>query len=89
MMAKKKATTKKSKSTPKIKGPTDAAAFVDFLHKDRKTRLILKKGWDAVIKEGKRKGFKFTKQQLHDHLKEKFNVTKLPNEDEPDTCFCI
>jgi hypothetical protein len=88
-MATKKKAAKKAKPAPKITGPRDAGAFVDFLHKDRKTRLILKKGWDAVIKEGKKKGFKFTKQQLHDHLKEKFNVTSLPNEDEPDTCFCI
>lgn len=80
----KKTATKKSKEPKK-----DAAAFVDFIHKDKKTRMKLKKGWDEVIKEGKKQGYKFTKQELHDHLKKKYNVTRLPNEDEPDTCLCV
>lgn len=67
----------------------DAAAFVDHLHKDKKLRAILKKGWDDVIAQGKKKGFKFSKQELHNHLKKKYNVTSMPEEDEPDTCLCI
>ena len=71
------------------KSKKDAAAFVDFIHKNKQIRAKLKQGWDRVIQEGKKKGFKFTKQELHTHLKKKYNVKKLPKEDEPDTCICI
>jgi archaeosine-15-forming tRNA-guanine transglycosylase len=84
-MAKKASSSKSAASTSR----NDAAAFVDHIHKDKKMRAVLKKGWDEVVKAGKKKGFKFTKQQLHDHLKKKYNVTSLPEQDEPDTCVCI
>ena len=83
-MAKKKAPAKKSTGSKK-----DAAAFVDFIHKDKKMRSHLKKGWDAVIQEGKKQGYKFTKTELREHLKKRYNVSALPNEDEPDTCICV
>jgi hypothetical protein len=83
-MAKKKSAPKKSAAPKK-----DAAAFVDFVHGNKKVRMKLKKGWDEVIKEGKKQGYKFTKQELHDHMKKKYNVVGLPKEDEPDTCICI
>ncbi len=83
-MAQKATASKKSKGSK-----NDVAAFVDFIHKNKQVRTKLKKGWDEVIKEGKKRGYKFTKQQLHDHLKKKYKVKSLPNEDEPDTCICI
>jgi hypothetical protein len=67
----------------------DVAAFVHHIHTNRAFRMKLKKGWDEIIKEGKKQGFKFTKQELHNHLKKKYNVKSLPSEDEPDTCICI
>jgi hypothetical protein len=91
----KKATTRKAtaKTTAKKKTAAttskDAAAFVDHLHENAELRSILKKGWEEVIRRGKKKGFKFTKQQLHDQLKNKYNVTSMPEDDEPDTCLCI
>jgi hypothetical protein len=95
-MAKKATTSKKSSpaKTPKksaagTTGKKDAAAFVDHLHKNAEMRAVLKKGWDDVIRAGKKKGFNFTKQELHDHLKKRYNVTSLNEEDEPDTCLCI
>ena len=84
-MPAKKATAKKS---PKSSGK-DAAGFVDLIHKDKKFRANLKKGWDATIKEGKKRGFKFTKQELHDHLKKKYGVSATHEEDDPDTCICV
>jgi hypothetical protein len=80
-MPTKKAATGKSKK--------DVRAFVDHLHKDKKMRSILKKGWDEVIQAGKKQGFSFTKQELHDHLKDRYNVTSVNEGDEPDTCVCI
>jgi hypothetical protein len=67
----------------------DAAAFVDHLHANKEMRAILKKGWDDVVRAGKKKGFTFTRQELHDHLKKRYKVTSLNEEDEPDTCVCI
>ncbi|MCI0411854.1 hypothetical protein L0222_03520 [bacterium] len=84
-----KAKASKSKKSKGTKSGKDVAAFVDHLHKDKKARAILKKGWDDVVKAGKKKGFKFTKQELHDHLKKRYNVKSLNEGDEPDTCVCI
>jgi hypothetical protein len=81
--------TAKKKSSAGARSKNDAAAFVDHLHTNKKMRAVLKKGWDDVIQAGKKKGFNFTKQQLHDHLKKRFNVTSLNEKDEPDTCLCI
>jgi hypothetical protein len=84
-MTTKKATAKKSAPA----SGKDAAAFVDLIHKDKKFRSTLKKGWDEAIREGKKRGFKFTKQELHNHLKKRYGVKSLPKEDEPDTCICV
>jgi hypothetical protein len=59
------------------------------LHKDRNLRSKIRKGWEAVIKGGKKQGFVFTRQELLDHLKKKYKIKKLPKGDEPDTCICI
>jgi hypothetical protein len=87
-MAKKKSSASKSK-----KGSTgskkDVQAFVDYIHTDKKMRGTVKKGWDAVIQAGKKQGYKFTKQDLHNHLKKKYGVTSSQEGDEPDTCICI
>jgi hypothetical protein len=75
----------KKKSTEK----KDAKAFIDHLIKDRGMRAKLRKGWDDVIKAGKKKGYKFTRQELRSHFKKRYNVGNLMRDDEPDTCFCI
>lgn len=83
-----KASTKK-KSARGTKEKKDAKAFVDHLVKDRGMRAKLKKGWEDVIRAGKKKGFKFTRQELRSHFKKRYGVGKLMKEDEPDTCVCI
>lgn len=92
-MAKKKAIAKKPASSKAKKStqakPKDAQAFVDLIHNDRKMRARLKKGWDEVIQEGKKQGYKFTKQELHDHMKKRYGVTSMQEGDDPDTCICI
>jgi predicted ribosomally synthesized peptide with nif11-like leader len=75
----------KKKSTEK----KDAKAFVDHLVKDRVLRSKLKKGWNDVIAAGKKKGYKFTREELRSHFKKRYGVGKLMKEDEPDTCICI
>jgi hypothetical protein len=85
----KRSTSSTSKKSTGTKSEKDVRAFVDHLHKDKKARAILKKGWDEVVRSGKKQGFKFTKQELHDHLKKRYKVTSLPHGDEPDTCVCI
>lgn len=90
MPTKKKAgKTSKSKKGTASSTKKDAKGFVDHIHEDRGMRAILKKGWDQAIREGKKRGFKFTKQELHDHLKKRYKVKSLPKGDEPDTCVCI
>lgn len=93
-MAKKsaKSATKKAakkSTTAKSTSGKDAAAFVDHLHQDKKLRTRLKKGWDEVIAAGRKKGFNFTRKELYDHLKKRYGLTSMPEEDEPDTCICI
>lgn len=85
-MPTKSAKTKK-KSTAGAK--KDVTAFVDLLHKDKNLRSKIRKGWNDVIKSGKKKGYKFTMAELRDHLKKKYKLKKLPSGDEPDTCICI
>lgn len=75
----------KKKSTEK----KDAKAFVDHLEKDRGMRSKLKKGWNDVIAAGKKKGYKFTREELRTHFKKRYGVGKLMKDDEPDTCICI
>lgn len=86
-MAKK--TVKKSSSSKKKTSGTkkDVAAFVDHLEKSREIRNHLRKSWNQVIAAGKKKGFKFTRQELHDHFKKKYGIKSHP--DNPDTCICI
>ncbi|MCI0443885.1 Nif11-like leader peptide family natural product precursor [bacterium] len=86
-MAKK--ASRKKKSTSGTSQKKDAEAFVDHLAKDKVLRRKLKKGWNDVIAAGKKKGFKFTRQELRAHFKRRYAVGKLMKEDEPDTCICI
>jgi predicted ribosomally synthesized peptide with nif11-like leader len=83
----KKATAKKTKATDG--GTKDAKAFVEHVHKDKKIRSMLRKPWDEVIQMGKKQGYKFTRQELRDHLMRKYNLTASQEGDEPDTCICI
>jgi RNA recognition motif-containing protein len=76
----------KSKASTEKK---DAKAFIDHLEKNRVLRTKLKKGWEAVLKDGKKKGYKFTRQELRTHFKKRYGVGKLMKNDEPDTCICI
>lgn len=85
-MAKKASRKKKASGTKEKK---DAKAFVDHLEKDRGLRSKLKKGWNDVIAAGKKKGYKFTRQELRTHFKKRYGVGKLMRDDEPDTCVCI
>jgi len=75
----------KSKATEK----KDAKAFIAHLEKNRVLRTKLKKGWEDVLKEGKKKGYKFTRQELRSQFAKRYGVRKLMRNDEPDTCICI
>jgi hypothetical protein len=82
-------TAKAKKTTATKSSKKDVGAFVDHIHRDRGMRAILKKGWDEVVREGKRRGYDFTKQELHNHLKKRYKVSATKEQDEPDTCICI
>jgi predicted ribosomally synthesized peptide with nif11-like leader len=82
----KKSMKRSSKKTTEKK---DAKAFIAHLEKDRGMRSKLKKGWADVIAAGKKKGYKFTRQELRSHFKKRYGVGKLMRDDEPDTCICI
>ena len=75
----------KKKSTEK----KDAKAFIDHLAKNRVLRTKLKKGWNDVIAAGKKKGYKFTREELRAQFKKRYKVGSLLKNDEPDTCICI
>ena len=88
-MAKK--SVKKSKASSKKKASTrkDVVGFVDHLEKSRELRTRLRKSWDSVIAAGKKKGFKFTRQELRNHFKKRYGVSVQTGKDKPDTCICI
>jgi Nif11 domain len=79
----------KRSSKKKSAEKKDAKAFVDHLEKNRVLRSKLRKGWEAVLKEGKKKGYKFTRQEIRAHFKKRYGVGRLMRDDEPDTCLCI
>ncbi len=82
-----------AKKTVKKKKPTaakkDVVAFVDHLEKNKVLRSRLRKGWNEVIAAGKKKGFKFTRQELRNHFKKRYGVKFSASADNPDTCICI
>jgi hypothetical protein len=80
----KKSSKKKASGTRK-----DVAGFVDHLEKSQELRSRLRKSWDAVIASGKKKGFKFTRQELRNHFKKRYGVKLQAGKDKPDTCICI
>jgi hypothetical protein len=88
-MAKK--SVKKSRSSSKKTSGTrkDVVGFVDHLEKSRELRSKLRRTWDDVIAAGKKKGYKFTRQELRDHFEERYGVKVYPGKDKPDTCICI
>lgn len=85
--AKSSAKKKKVSKTAPLQG--GAEAFVDHLENNAQMKARLRKGWSEVIAQGKKKGFKFSRQELREHLIKRYGVTNLPKDDEPDTCICI
>jgi hypothetical protein len=86
-MAKKKVKKSSSKKTTAAK--KDVVSFVNHLEKNRQLRSKLRKTWDSVIAAGKKKGFKFTRQELANHFKKRYGVKIYSGKDKPDTCICI
>ena len=68
----------------------DAKAFLDLLHKDKTLQDHLRSGWDRAIKVAKKKGYKFTDQELLDHMVKRYQIKKPPESSDPDTCtICL
>jgi hypothetical protein len=67
----------------------DAAAFMDHFQKNKKLKGKIRDGWNAVIADAKKQGYKFTRQELRDHIKKRYGLKSPPGSDEPDTCVCI
>jgi hypothetical protein len=84
-LATKTAKKKASKPAPK----KDAEAFMTLFHKNKSLRAKVRKGWNDVIAEAKKKGYTFTRKQLSDHIKKRHGIKSPPGHDEPDTCICI
>jgi hypothetical protein len=79
------ATKSSSKSSQKL----GAADFMTVFQKSKSLRAKVKKGWNDVIAEAKKKGYKFSKQELKDHIMKRYGIKSPPGHDEPDTCICI
>jgi hypothetical protein len=89
-MPKKSVKKRKASSSKKTTGGRkDVVGFVDHLEKSRELRSKLRKTWNDVIAAGKKKGFKFTREDLRKHFKQRYGVTTYPGADKPDTCICI
>jgi predicted ribosomally synthesized peptide with nif11-like leader len=67
----------------------DAKAFLDLMHKDKSLQAHMKKGWEEIVRAGKKRGFDFTPQELYKHMKKRYGIAKPPLHDDPDTCLCI
>jgi predicted ribosomally synthesized peptide with nif11-like leader len=86
--ASKSASTKKSAARPATP-KNDAKAFLDLMHKDKTLQQHMKKGWEEIVRVGKKRGFDFTPQELYKHMKKRYGIARPPLHDDPDTCLCI
>jgi hypothetical protein len=59
------------------------------MHKDKALQQHMKKGWEEIVRVGKKRGFDFTPQELYKHMKKRYGIAKAPLQDDPDTCVCI
>ena len=71
----------------------DVKKFLASVEKDAALRKKVTKesqgAVDRVMKIAKQKGFKFTKADLHDHLKKKWGAKKLPSSGKVDPFTCV
>jgi predicted ribosomally synthesized peptide with nif11-like leader len=58
--------------------------FTEAMEKDAALREEVKKASDQVVEAAKKHGYHFTREELHDHLKEKWGAHKLPPSDKSD-----
>ncbi|HEV2385673.1 MAG TPA: Nif11-like leader peptide family natural product precursor [Candidatus Acidoferrales bacterium] len=69
--------------------------FAEALEKDPKLRAALvkqaKSATDKVVAIAKKRGYHFTKAELHAHVKKAWGAKKMPSsaDADPFTCFCF
>ncbi len=61
-----------------------AKKFTEAMEKDEALRAAVKTASDHVVEVAKKHGYHFTREELHDHLKEKWGAHKLPPADKKD-----
>ncbi|MBI3680674.1 MAG: Nif11 family protein [Acidobacteria bacterium] len=64
----------------------DAKKFVDLMEKDKDFQKRSVKRFHSVETLAQKRGLKFTRAELHDHLRERWGITKPPAVDDVDTC---
>ena len=63
----------------------DAKKFLDAIDNDPELQQKLKEHHANLVRMGKEQGFEFTQSELHEHLRQRWGVTKPPSYDDPDT----
>jgi predicted ribosomally synthesized peptide with nif11-like leader len=61
-----------------------AKEFLDKIDKDPVLQSKLQDATANFVELGKQHGFKFTQEELHDELRQRWNISKP--KDDPDTC---
>ncbi|MFQ5777797.1 MAG: Nif11-like leader peptide family RiPP precursor [Terriglobia bacterium] len=66
-----------------------ASGFVSKVRTNKALRAKVKKATHSIMRIAKAHGYTFTREQLHDVLRKKWDARKLPpssKEADPDTC---
>jgi predicted ribosomally synthesized peptide with nif11-like leader len=64
--------------------------FLDHVEKDKALRAKVKEASDQLVRLAKEHGYSFSREELNNHMREKWGVSKpktAASGDDPDTCF--
>ena len=68
----------------------DARKFVDMVSHDPDVQKKFREGWNNVTKLAAEKGLHVSREELQQHLRERWGVAKPATSDEKDTCtICV
>jgi predicted ribosomally synthesized peptide with nif11-like leader len=68
----------------------DAHKFVDMVNSDPDLQHKFRQGWENISKMAHEKGLHVTREDLQEHLRQRWGIAKPATADEKDTCtVCI
>ncbi len=64
----------------------DAKKFVDLVEKDKSLQKKSAARFSSLQKVAKKHGLEFSRADLHNHLRQRWGISKPPEVDDVDTC---